>query len=76
MTPAQRAVFEDYAGKMLERLGYEVSEPTSRSIYPHILDLWYHLGRGAPFKRLKHRLGLARKSRLERQAEKRGEPVD
>lgn len=76
MTPAQRAVFEDYAGKLLEKLGYEVSEQAPGSIYPHILDLWYFLGRGARLKRLRRRFGLARKSRLERQAEERGERVD
>ena len=75
MTANQRAVFESYAGDLLKELSYETLATPPRGLAPHLLDLWYFLGRGGRFHRFAKRLGLNRKSTLERQAEKRGERV-
>lgn len=67
----RRIVVEDLAGDMLRRLGYETFDRPPKRLLAHLLGLWYFVDRGGRTKRLLRRLGIRRKSRLERAWKKR-----
>ena len=69
MTQSQRIVFEDIAAATLKDWGYESYERLPKSLRAHLLALWYFLTQGGRLGRLRRRLGLGRKSLLERRAE-------
>ncbi len=69
MTRSQRIVFEDIAGAALKDWGYETYERRPKSLRAYFLALWYFVTQGGRLRRLGRRLGLARKSLLERRAE-------
>ena len=55
----------------LKTWGYESYERPPKSLRAYLLALWYFLTQGGRLKRFRRRLGLERKSLLERRAEKR-----
>lgn len=71
MSAAQRTVCEWNAGDLLRELGYETFATPPRQLPAYLLELWYFIGRGHRWNRLKGKLGLAGKSRLEKQASRR-----
>lgn len=74
MSENQRIVFEWRASDLMRELGYEVLDPKPRRMGAHLLELGYFLDRGGRSKRLLSRLGIQRKTQLEREAGKgRGE---
>jgi len=68
MSRAQRIVFEDIAAKSLRQWGYETFERRPKSACAYLLALWYFLTQGGRLRRLGRRLGLNRRSLLERRA--------
>lgn len=66
MDTKRRLVFEDEAGAMLKRLGYEVNGTASKNFLAHCYELWCFMGRGGRFRRLKKRFGFAHVSKLEK----------
>lgn len=68
MSIAQRTVCEWNAGELLGELGYETFAAPPRRPFAYLLELWYFIGRGHRWTRLKRKLGLAGKSQLEKQA--------
>lgn len=72
MSVAQRTVCEWNAGELLRELGYETHVTLPRRPSAYLLELWYFIGRGHRWTRLKRKLGLAGKTQLEKQAS-RGE---
>lgn len=71
MTRSQRIVFEDTAAVTLRDWGYDSYEPLPKSLRAYLLALWYFLTQGGRLRRLRRRIGLERKSLLERKAEER-----
>lgn len=69
MTESQRIVFEDIAAGTLKQWGYESYDKPQKSPRAYLLGLWYFLTQGGRLRRLSRRLGLGRKSLLERRAE-------
>jgi hypothetical protein len=53
MSVSKRVVFEWNARDLLARLGYETFERPPKLPRAYMLELWYFLGRGGRFKRLK-----------------------
>lgn len=74
MSKNQRAVFESIAGDLLRKLDYEALDEIPVSTGRLALELAYFLDRGARIKRLKRRLGLSPKSKLERAGQKSRAP--
>jgi len=68
MSRAQRIVFEGAASQTLKELGYEAFGQVPKSPFAQLLELWYFLGRGARFTRIARKLGIKRRSLLERRA--------
>lgn len=68
MSKAQRIVFERTAGDLLHELGYETLDPKTSSLSAHGLELLYFLDQGGRTNRLLRKLGIRRRSRLERAA--------
>lgn len=66
MTKAQRIIFEDVAGDLLGRFGYERLQPLPKSLRAEALSLFYHATRGGRLKRARQRLGLDTRTALER----------
>lgn len=62
----RRIVFEGEARDMLVRLGYEVYDQVPKKISAYIYELFCFLGRGGRFRRVAEKLGIKRKSLLER----------
>ncbi len=69
MSTTARTVFEWAAGDVLKRFSYEAYDVPPKAPAGYLLEVWYLLGKGHRFQRLAKRLGLKRKSRLEREAE-------
>lgn len=69
MTETQRIVFEDIAAESLKNWGYESYDPPPKSLRAHGLGLWYFMTQKGRLRRLSRRLGLGRRSVLERRAE-------
>lgn len=67
-TSAQRMVFEDVAGPLLQELGYETLGRFRKTPAAAALELCYFMDRGHRWKRFQKRLGLEVKSKLERQS--------
>lgn len=68
MSSAQRTVFEWNAGGLLRELHYESGTVPGRRPMAYLLELWYFLGRGGRWHRLKKKLGFSDASQLEKQA--------
>lgn len=68
MSRSQRIVFEDIAAAALRGWGYETFERRPKSLCAYLLALWYFLTQGGRLRRLGRRLGLTRRSLLERRA--------
>lgn len=69
MTQSQRIVFEDIAAATLKNWGYESYDHLPKSLRAYGLGLWYFMTQRGRLRRLGRRLGLGRKSLLERRAE-------
>ncbi|MGF1630389.1 MAG: sulfotransferase [Kiloniellaceae bacterium] len=69
MTQSQRIVFEDIAAATLRQWGYETFQRRPKSVRAYLLALWYFVTQGGRLRRLGRRLGLARRSLLERRAD-------
>jgi len=69
MSRPQRIVFEEIAGKALKDWGYETFERRPKSLCAYLLSLWYFVTQGGRLRRLGRRLGLNRRSLLERRAD-------
>ena len=70
MTRSQRIVFEDIAAAALRTWGYESYDRPPKSPRAYLLALWYFLTQGGRLRRLGRRLGLGRRSLLERRADR------
>ena len=68
MSRNRRIVFEDIAGRMLRDWGYETFDRRPKSLCAYLLSLWYFVTQGGRLRRLGRRLGLTRRSLLERKA--------
>jgi hypothetical protein len=68
MSRSRRIVFEDIAGRMLRDWDYETFERRPKSLCAYLLSLWYFVTQGGRLRRLGRRLGLTRRSLLERRA--------
>lgn len=68
MSDNQRIVFEGIAGDTLREMGYETYPQLPRSLGAQLLELGYFLGRGRRLERLLSRLGVRRRTRLEKAA--------
>lgn len=68
MSENQRIVFEGIAGSTLREMGYDAYDRLPRRISAHLLELAYFLGRGGRINRLLRRLGIRRRTALERGA--------
>lgn len=68
MSATQRTVFEWNAGDLLRELHYEAGVGPGRHPMAHLLELWYFLGRGGRWYRLRKKLGFSNASQLEKQA--------
>ncbi|TQF00119.1 MAG: methyltransferase domain-containing protein [Spiribacter salinus] len=66
MRPAQRALIERTAGDMLRELGYETYPAIPRSPTSYLMEGLCLVDRGGRIRRLRRRLGLAGRSKLER----------
>jgi hypothetical protein len=53
MRRSQRILFEQRAGRLLKELGYEVFEQPPRSFAAILLEIWYCMGQGGRFERLR-----------------------
>lgn len=62
----RRIVFENEAAELLKRLGYEVYDRVPKKPIGYLYELWCFIGRGGRLKRLRMKLGVRRKSKLER----------
>jgi len=69
MTRSQRIVFEEIATATLRDWGYETFERRPKSARAYLLALWYFVTQGGRLRRLGRRLGVARRSLLERRAD-------
>jgi hypothetical protein len=69
MRRSQRIVFEDIAAAALKDWGYETFDRRPKSVRAYLLALWYFLTQGGRLRRLGRRLGLTRRSLLERRAD-------
>lgn len=67
MSTDQRIVFEWQACNLLRELEYETFDSPPKRVSAYGLELWYFLGRGHRFRRLAERLGIRRRSKLERE---------
>ncbi len=76
MSPTKRIVFEGAGASMLEQLGYETYERMPKSLSAYAYELWCFLGRGGRVGRLQRRLGLKRRSKLEREWKGPSPPTD
>lgn len=72
MPENQRIVFEDIAATTLSAWGYETYAQRPKRIRAHMLALWYFLTQGGRLNRLTQRLGISRRSLLERRAGRDG----
>lgn len=72
MTETQRIVFEDIASTMLDAWGYETYAQQPKRMRAYLLALWYFLTQGGRLRRIGHRLGISRRSLLERRAGRDG----
>ncbi len=72
---ARRVVFESHAGETLARLGYETWPRIPKSAAAELLEYYYLLTRGNRLRRLLAKLGIRRRSTLEKnwQRRERGE---
>ena len=69
MSRARRIVFEDIAAASLKDWGYETFERPPKSLGAFLLSLWYFVTQGGRLRRLGRRLGMTRRSLLERRAD-------
>ncbi|TVR80156.1 MAG: sulfotransferase [Rhodospirillales bacterium] len=68
MSRTERDLFENLAGTMLERLGYETLGIRRGGLSVHALELCHFLDRGHRLKRFGAKLGIRRLTKLERAA--------
>lgn len=68
MTDSQRIVFEGIAGDTLREMGYDSYVEPPRSLGAQLLELGYFLDRGRRLERLLARVGIRRRTRLEKAA--------
>jgi len=66
MSASKRMVFEGVANNLLKELDYEAYDRVPKLLSGYAFELWCFLGRGGRFKRLTTKLGIKRKSKLER----------
>lgn len=69
MSTTQRIVFEGVANETLKQWQYDCYETVPKSLRSYALELWYFLTQGGRLRRLSQKLGIQRKSLLERDAE-------
>jgi hypothetical protein len=58
MSEAQRIIFEQRAGQLLQELSYETFAEPRRSVGAALLGTWYAIDQGGRFRRLANRLGI------------------
>jgi len=68
MPVTQRIVFESVAASLLKELGYPVFDHVPRRLSSQLLELLYLLDRGGRSKRLLARIGVRRKTLLEKKS--------
>ncbi len=68
MSVNQRIVFEWTAGDLLRRLNYEAYDSPPSRLGAHLLELAYFIDRGHRTERFLNRLGIKRRTKLEREA--------